>query len=124
MGAVRLLPEISKIDDKPAKPKRVDPKSSGVLPSVIVGVGIALTVPVTATSFSVAPVLVWVILPETAPTAAVALIRALTVVGKIRPTTGTSVSDALYVVPSEDISTPAGAVMAIGEGPGLLPLTE
>ena len=90
--------------------------------SVIVGVGIALTVPVTATSFSVAPVLVLVMFPETAPTVAVALMRALIVVVATVPPAGDSVSDAKYVMPFKDTSTPVGAVMAINEVK-LLPLT-
>ena len=103
-------------------PVVVDPKSNEFELTEIVGVGSALTVPVTATSFSVAPVLVLVILPETAPTAAAALMRALIVVVTRMPPAGDSVSDALYVVPSRDTSTPAGAAMAIAEVK-LLPFT-
>ena len=122
MGAVRLLPETVYDFGVPGTPTVVAPRSREVVLTTIAGVGTALTVPLTATFFCVAPVLTFEMLPLMPPTAAEALMRRLIVVVATVPPAGVSETAALNVVPFEEISTPAGAESVIAEVK-LLPLT-
>ena len=77
----------------------------------------------TPTFCGAAPVLVLVIIPAKAPVVAVALIRAVMVVVATLPPVGVSVNVELKVAPpSDDNSTPAGAVIVMG-AVRLLPAT-
>ena len=98
-------------------PAAVVPKSSDEGVTVIVGVVAAFTVPVTATFLvrAKAPLTVeLVMLPVMAPAVAPALMRAVIVVEATVPLFGDNVNVEWKVVPSEDTSTPAGAVIVIG----------
>src|SRR5438552_1335128 len=92
MGAVSLLPLTVKVLAAPAVPAIVVPRSSVVALTVMVGVGTALTVPVTVMSCWVAPALVLVRLPVIDHDLAIPVMRTLMVVLATAPTVGVSVT--------------------------------
>ena len=85
MAAVRLTPLTVKVAAVPAVPKRVVPRASVWLLTVIDGVEGWLTVPLTLMSCSGAPVLSAAIIPLSAPSSAVEVMRARIVVEPTTP---------------------------------------